>query len=549
MKASAKYATNVLTTGFVVLLLLSIAVFWVLKFGQAVFYESLVSDRDSSVNITPSGILPKDIEFDPNVLVYSETSGRFGDGAVYGTLGLLQDIFAELRTNLLVGGYTYGNQLGTGNICADSYDALNDVHTIVYFDRKLGLFVLCDVYYRISPGRNRWVKDVRLYAGPDRVSSDISSGLGRFTRPLIDRTGKDSASLIVFDRGVSRFFRINFVERTVSKGPVIKAFRPIAVGPVDKGDIGIWSFWWIPPLRRAGEEELANKHIRKYSRLVDGERVQVVAADGFAVLSAANPPDTLMLTGSGDIFRLDRDSLEPTERIGALLDEDMLAVRPRRLLGYCVISPARRDERFGTIVGELSANAHQLSVYTFDRSGAFQNLQRYNIMQSYSRAGGPLYLVARYLVENLRPAVLSVACYFTASSFEATTGHQALFLPAESFTGWHSTSAANTFTSFLVVFLIIAPSLLLGAVIAWFVRKDALTTGLSKASIVLWVFGAVAFGAAAGITYLLTRSRVRLVTCLNCGKLRRPDMETCHRCGAPWDMPELRAVGWRVSDS
>ena len=70
--------------------------------------------------------------------------------------------------------------------------------------------------------------------------------------------------------------------------------------------------------------------------------------------------------------------------------------------------------------------------------------------------------------------------------------------------------------------------------------------GLSKQERTLWTLGAFALGLPAYITYRLTRPKVTLVTCANCGKSRRPDMDKCHRCGSPWVVPELTPPAWRV---
>ncbi len=547
MKPLTKYTSKVVTTGFVVLLLISALIFWVLKIGEAAFYEELVIDRTGKMSISPSGVLPKEIELEPNVVKQSELTGYIGYGVAYGTLGLLQDAVAEIWSSQLLAVQT--QQFGTKSVYAALYDKTNDMHNIVYFDKNLGLFVMCDIYYRVGSGENRWVKDIRLYAGPNGAVLESSDNLGRFTDPLADRGSGSMTSFILFDSILSRFFKIDFTGRTVTKGPQIRGSKPVAVGRIQKNEFNrIGEFRWIPPLRKVTEEEYTNTKIRKYTTYVDGQPVQLVPIDGFDFHWLDDSPDTLVLTASSDIFRLDEDSLELDGRIGTLLGEDLEVIGPERLLSYSVIHVRGRDRNFGAVVGQLSADAHKLSAYTFGEDGAFRDLQRYGILDSYAKAGGPLYLVVRYMLENLRPAALSLVSYFTTSSFEATAGHQALFLPPESFVGWHSRKSVGTVSSFLATFLIISPSLVLGAVIAWFIKKDAVAVGLPKQGQVLWIIAAVAFGIAAGITYLLTRDTTTLVTCRNCGKMRRPDMETCHRCGAGWDVPELRAVTWRVSD-
>jgi len=64
-----------------------------------------------------------------------------------------------------------------------------------------------------------------------------------------------------------------------------------------------------------------------------------------------------------------------------------------------------------------------------------------------------------------------------------------------------------------------------------------------------WAFLTPAFGLAGYVTYRLTRPTITLVTCANCGKGRRPDMDTCHHCNSEWDIPELVPPKWRVLDT
>ncbi len=547
MKPLGKYTTTVVTTGFLVLLIMSILIFWLLKTGQAAFYEELVVDRTGKMSISPSGVLPREIELEPNVVKQSEIRGYIGDGAVYGTLGLLQDVVTEIWSSKLLARLT--QQFGTKSVYSALYDQTNDMYSIIYFDKKLGLFVMCDIYYRVGFGENRWVKDIRLCAGPNGTGPKSATNLGRFINPLVDRSSQNQDSFVLFDSLLSRFFKIDFVDRTVTKGPQIKGRQPVAIGRIQKNEFNrIGEFRWIPPLRKATEEEYTNTKIRKYTTYMNGQPVQLVPVDGFDFHWLDNPSDILVLTASNDIFRLDKDSLDLDGLVGTLLDENLEAIGPQSLLSYSVINVKGQDKSFGTIVGQLSADAHQLSAFKFGEDGAFRDLQRYGILDSYAKAGGPLYLVIKYALENLRPAALSLVSYFTTSSFEAAAGHRALFLSPESFVGWHSRNTVGIVSSFLISFIIISPALALGVVIAWFIRKDAVTTGLPKQAQTLWIIAAVAFGITAGITYLLTRDRIMLVTCKNCGRMRRPDMEACHRCGTGWDVPELRSVTWRVSD-
>jgi hypothetical protein len=96
--------------------------------------------------------------------------------------------------------------------------------------------------------------------------------------------------------------------------------------------------------------------------------------------------------------------------------------------------------------------------------------------------------------------------------------------------------------------LLMCPSLVLSVWLSGKIRKDAKLTGLSETAVKGWVAGTIAFGLPAYITYRLTRPKETLVTCQNCGKMRRPDMERCHRCGSKWETPELTPPKWRICD-
>jgi len=84
---------------------------------------------------------------------------------------------------------------------------------------------------------------------------------------------------------------------------------------------------------------------------------------------------------------------------------------------------------------------------------------------------------------------------------------------------------------------LISPSIILAIWLAYRVNKNAAAIGLSENARLYWILGTLAFGLTAYIT---------LVTCPNCGKMRRPDMPKCHRCKSDWHVPELTPPTWRV---
>ena len=98
----------------------------------------------------------------------------------------------------------------------------------------------------------------------------------------------------------------------------------------------------------------------------------------------------------------------------------------------------------------------------------------------------------------------------------------------------------------VVALFLLLPSIILGLFVAQRICKDATAVGLSENAKLYWIVGAIAFGLAAYISYRLTRPTITLVSCPNCGKLRRPDMDKCHRCGSGWVVAEMIPPRWRV---
>jgi len=161
----------------------------------------------------------------------------------------------------------------------------------------------------------------------------------------------------------------------------------------------------------------------------------------------------------------------------------------------------------------------------------------------------PTLTIAKYLLENLHPPILSVASYVMTDSIEATAGYRALFILPNSFIAMKGRDIrSNTTERFFTALLLILPSIILSILLAWRVSVNATVVGLSENVRIFWILTSICFGLAAYITYRLTRPEITLVTCANCGRLRRPDMEKCHRCGSKWYVPELISPTWRVLD-
>jgi hypothetical protein len=90
------------------------------------------------------------------------------------------------------------------------------------------------------------------------------------------------------------------------------------------------------------------------------------------------------------------------------------------------------------------------------------------------------------------------------------------------------------------------PGLLLFGLLAVKLDREGIRLGTPKNVRRAWIVGTIVLGLPAYITYRLTRPKVVLVTCANCGLGCRPDREKCHRCASVWAVPELIPPAWRV---
>lgn len=160
----------------------------------------------------------------------------------------------------------------------------------------------------------------------------------------------------------------------------------------------------------------------------------------------------------------------------------------------------------------------------------------------------PHKAACRFALENLQPPVLALSSYFTASRPEIYRRSKLFIQPDSSVAMLARKSNLNIIADLSLSLLIISPSIILSILLAVLLRKDAVAVGLSKHTKLYWTIGTIAFGLSAYITYRLTKPKITLVTCANCGRLRRPDMIACHRCGSKWHVAELTPPSWRVID-
>jgi hypothetical protein len=431
---------------------------------------------------------------------------------------------------------------------------------VLRYDPSLGLFV----YERIIKVRqadgSASVQMVVLYAGPEGISGRWEERLGRFISPIADRVRLRSQ--VVYDRGMRRFFAIDWEENAsgVRKGPQLGkdvACQPIQIGAICKN---------IMAINLSHPKSFGSDLWRAYD----------LGDDQIFVLDA-----------SGRIDRLDMRTLElagvagrlaiPTAPIGSIRNagpEDVAAYvvqalavfrgRPGMLLdgggewvyGGCAVASLSRD---GLAVqldcfdpnGQLIAS-DGTTVHTYDTSygtGVGLSSGVPSAKAAYFVLPGSRTLTwMEFICESLHPPVLVLASYFAGPHFEATAGYRSLFLLPDSFVAMIARGGGDItpWERFLWAFGYMLPGLLLFGLLAVKVERDGIRMGTPRNTRKAWVVATIALGLPAYVTYRLTRPTVALVTCRNCGQGRRADFEKCQHCGATWSVPELSPPSWRV---
>jgi len=600
MKSSTSYSLKVFATGFIVLTLLSIPLFWLRSLCQTAIAE-LMPREIKSVDISPSGLVPPELENDPNVAQHSRVGASI-NSEVPSSIGLADYFITRLP----------------GASRSNVYLASSD-EAWMYFDKNLGQIVHQYDEKSTMPDNSTLRKIIRFYIGPKGISELPDEKLGRFFDPILDgnwivrRWEKAKPrELILYDKKLRCFFRIDFDQRTVVKGPEVKKGfpndHPIQIGRLYKNEFSLDLNWSAPhikvPRKDADRTDLqANINdsfsIRLAATLKDADRtdlqanIKPIIPTGFWSDSG---PYLLVLDETGRIELLDRETLELAGSAGWLPGPRSYfyseqSQKPKDLLAYEVQAltlrthyfenpeevittfgdtlynfarqPSRVDKEYlGMFAASVSRDGTALVLTVFDKESKRITTEHTKLSTNVSRPSeylhsskaafwrapwAPVSTIGKYLAENLHPPILSLASYFTASVFEAGSGHRALFLLPNSFVAMVGRDSRGNFAErFASALWWILPSIVLAAWLAYWVSKDAVVVGLSGKARFYWIIGTIAFGLTGYITYRLTRPKITLVTCANCGKPRRPDMDKCHRCGSGWQVPELIPPAWRV---
>ena len=542
MRSRPNYPIQVLAAGFFVLVFLSLSLFWASRLCKSFLADIMPMDY-RTVDITPSGLVPAEIESDPNILRRSGAHAHIIHPEAPQTLGFMDD---------LAGSSPGGKHSDVYFLKSDNEDWY-----WIYFNRSTGRIVCRYEIKERMPDTTIMRKMVQIYVGPEGISETPDEDTGRFTSPIADVSDIGRGELTLYDKKLRQFFAIKFSKEVeFIKGPPLSEddpHRPVDIGILSKNP-GVLDLYWMPPDIETSENNQDRVlYLSRKIHIPIRERDSDYRSDQYV----------LVLDAFGQIDLLDRETLEFAGPAGRLPAPETFfpadkRVTPDDLLAYRVLPIAlKEDHKYrGLFAASVNRAGTSLALAVFDEKGICIESRdtrdnRQGVSSSsaffFGTPGAPVLTIGKFLLENLHPPILSLASYFTAGSIEAASGHRAMFLLPNSFIAMKGRDArGNIATRFLYALLLILPSIVLAILLTMRVGKDAAVVGLPQKTRRFWVIAALAFGLTGYITYRLTRPKVSLVTCVNCGKPRRTDTGNCHRCGSKWDVPELIPPAWRV---
>lgn len=527
MNSQKGYVINVVFAGFMTVVVLSTVYFFGRFFCLQTLLDLMPSDM-AQVRKSPSGLLgdwdmpSKGSVTDSNTVASPSSIVIQTDDDIMANLGFLEAFDPDIRWDQLISPAIYRLR----------ESRQEGVYRAIYFDKVLGLFVNCDIAQKGIQDRGGWTKIIKAYAGPRGISQKPGD-IGRFGDFLVC-SNVWLPYIVVFNRNMSQFVRIDFENKEVQTGPKIER-DIVQVGWLIKNDRAMTSFIWSPPTTR----------ITKYKTRPSGKVVEYVRYKSILkkVSFITGTGWELVLDNSGTIYKLNLETLELEDPIGALPWPGVCGS-----LAYEVKPLSIRGSYAGLVAGGIGPNIYRPGFLVFDEDGNNTG-EEWGDVELSKFAGGPGLSVANFVLETLHAPILQLATYFTSLRFDGADGPRSLFILPNSLAGRKGADCTREgFVEYILGLWVILPSLAISVLLAWRIEKDAGAVGISPRAKFWWNVLTVAFGLAAYITYRLTRPTVTLITCANCGRTRRPDMDRCHQCGSKWLVPELVPPLWRVID-
>ncbi len=551
MKVNIKSTAFNLSIGFVVLVFFSIVLFiphWIINLKMSNYAtEDGIWYGGNRVEISPAKILPKDIENDP-CAVYRST--------------------VKLRRN----GNPYSRNIGIGRtnqkyiINKMKLENMCDVFK-VYFDEETGNFVL-DFNNRNKENGGR---KATFYIGPKGISTKERNTLGKFREPLLSDYLSHKNCFIIYDSRLRKFYRIDtakLLSFAEAEDTALSDVIPVVKSDLDKNFPG--------RLLLVRNELEQNKH---GSVGIDFRGPAYMKKPSQHIIQVNNNlwtdypgPYVLLLDDNAQIHLFDVEKMEIAGPAGYLPKPPSLFGYPKNfslndVLDYDILPLSLRKENgefeyLGLFTASVSRDgtAEKLAVFDSEGKKAAQDMTKFRIddksnsehvsmVHIFSTPGGPLVMTLKYFVENLHPPALHLLNILVSEKIHAGDAVTAIFVWPNSYAGIISRSAEPGFsgkTGQILMFLF--PGLILCFHLSQQVRKDARRRGLNSSQTLLWSTAVFWFGIPGWLAYKFNRPAQTLVTCPDCGELRRPDLRLCHNCEKQWQDSDDSSCRWQVAD-
>ncbi len=519
-----RYILCSLATGFIVVTLWSLMGFWGRWFCWHALVE-LTPKQHRTVSISPLGLVSEELENDPNVLVHSRVTMTINPSSPYiSGLGMVDYIRRHIET-----------EAPPDIIYRSERDEIPRGYARL--DRRRGLIV--GEYFDFQSETDN-PKRVKVFIGPNGRAESPAPAIGRFHSPLIGKT--DRELFVLYDRKLQCFLE----PWKDGRGPELDledSRRPIQIETISRSSENM-VFEIDPPMREVKPNE--PKALLLTGRRENGKALARTLPLWFGLNNWKSVP---VLDASGRISGLNVETLELEDSFGWLpgVPEPFIGTSsravPQTLSAYKAVA-IRTGDYAGCVVGVLNYDGSEAALAIYDKAGT-----RIASVTAPMVVSSPLVSTIRFGLENLHSPALSLASFFSAPYCQGGSGYRSIYVQPDSLIAKKGRRSDRLhILVFLDAVMLILPGLMLAGGLSVLLIRRTGRIGFSKNTRILWLIATVAFGVPAYLTYRLTEPRGRLVTCRNCGKLRRPDMDRCHYCQSLWEVPELIAPAWRVLD-
>lgn len=538
MKKQSKI--NLTAVMFITLISFGIITFWPRTISSMIMLSLTEEFAGNRRTITPTGFIPE-IDNEPNAFQKSSiyVRGTLSESAG-SSLGLPDYFMQVVSENYRLRNISQKCNQGT----------IEDL--FYYYDTDQKIFVFGHKIKNKKMGLRTWHFEPRFYAGPNGVASKLDKSTGRFAdvEVWVNKFGK---TICAYDRQTKKLYYIDVFKKTVKQSR-----------PLEKQIIGFDSVWdvrdskifqkWNSAYAKASPEQYKKAH------------PSMKKADDLVKIPDFIEPfsnDIVVVYEDGQVEMFDHQTLQSKGLLGHLVTYEggnVINAAPDDVTAYSIRTYSKNTENGyeyrGLVAAAITRDATRLVVAKYDESG---NQYRpwvtcnhdfdHVTPTSLTFPGGPALVTFRTVFENLNPFIFNAATIFTADDIAAGPAWRAMFIQPTSTAAWLVRNLNYNDAKFfkaLLVFLVISPSLIIGLLCARAISKNASRTGLSKSAGWFWRITAVLFGIPALITYHITRPSYNMVTCVNCGRLRRADMDHCHNCSVPWPEAEKPIPDWQV---